>query len=172
MDFLISVIHFYLIQTCSHSRRCLNFKLLIVICLYYHWQNCWSIGCYFFELFPIHILPKGAQLVIMAIWSYWRKHRPGDGSLLKNKSQICADGYKQCFWHQLLEILCSTLRMCILLSIMLNLSSWQVDYTQVLPQANIDDDDYLCIPQGFYVNDQGKLQHHSDPTHRDKMFLH
>ena len=60
--------------------------------------------------------------------------------------------------------------MVMVLSTLLNLKSWQVDYMQAFPQAPLDDDVFMRIPQGWYLDPSTKQLHQdtSDPRSVDK----
>jgi hypothetical protein len=60
--------------------------------------------------------------------------------------------------------------MAMVLSALLNLKSRQVDYTQAFPQAPLDDDVFMRIPQGWYFDPSTKQLHQdtSDPRSVDK----
>ena len=59
--------------------------------------------------------------------------------------------------------------MVLVLSVLLKLKSRQVDYTQAFPKAPLDDDVFMCIPQGWYFDatTQQLKPHTTDPTHKD-----
>jgi hypothetical protein len=108
-----------------------------------------------FDFKDMSELPSGARL-LNAIWSYHRKRRP-DGVLLKHKSRICVDGSQQKYgvdyWETYAPVVhWSTVRMVLVLSALLKLKSRQVDYTQAFPQAPLDDDVFMRIPQGWFYN--------------------
>jgi hypothetical protein len=42
-----------------------------------------------------------------------------------------------------------------------------VDYTQAFPQAELPDPVFMRIPQGWYIDKDGKLQPHPDSKHND-----
>ena len=117
-------------------------------------------------------LPPRARL-LNAIWSYCRKQRP-DGLLLKHKSRICTDRSQQQYgidyWETYAPVIhWSTIRMVLVLSALLKLKSRQVDYTQAFPQAPLDNDVFMRIPQGWYLDSatQTLKPHASDPTYKD-----
>jgi hypothetical protein len=121
------------------------------------------------DLHPISTLPPKAQL-LHAIWSYRQKWLPS-GVLLKYKSRICVNGKEQVFgqdyWDTYAPVASwATIRLLLLLSNVLNLKSRQVDYTQAFPQASLDDEVFLRIPQGWFVKD-GKLRQHENPRFND-----
>jgi hypothetical protein len=124
-----------------------------------------------FEFKNMSELPSHAHL-LNAIWSYRRKRRP-DGVLLKHKSRICADGSQQQYgidyWETYAPVVhWSTVRMVLVLSALLNLKSRQVDYTQAFPQAPLEDDVFMRIPQGWYY----KTHHTHHLLPRGTLFRH
>jgi hypothetical protein len=58
----------------------------------------------------------------------------------------------------------------LLLSSVLGLKSCQVDYTQAFPQAFLDDEVFLKIPQGWFVKD-GTLYQHENPKFNDTHYF-
>ena len=108
-----------------------------------------------FEFHSMSDVTPHTQL-LNAIWLYHHKHCP-DGLLLKHKSHICADGSQQQYgidyWETYAPIIhWSTICLVIMLSTLLKLKSWQINYTQAFPQAPLDDDIFMQIPQGWYFN--------------------
>jgi hypothetical protein len=123
-----------------------------------------------FEYKDIRELPTQAKL-LSSIWSYRRKRRP-NGELIKHKARICVDGsqqqYGRDYWETYAPVVSwSTVRLVLLLSTILNLRSRQVDYTQAFPQAELPDPVFMRIPQGWYLDKDGKLQPHPDSKHND-----
>jgi Reverse transcriptase (RNA-dependent DNA polymerase) len=126
-----------------------------------------------FEFQSMDKLPPRARL-LNAIWSYRRKRRP-DGVLLKHKSRICVDGSQQQYgvdyWETYAPVVhWSTVRMVLVLSALLKLKSRQVDYTQAFPQAPLNDDVFMRIPKGWFLDSttQQLHQHPDDPTFKDR----
>jgi transposase InsO family protein len=126
-----------------------------------------------FEFQNMSQLPSNARL-LNAIWSYRRKRRP-DGVLLKHKSRICADGSQQKYgvdyWETYAPVVhWSTVRMVLVLSTLLKLKSRQIDYTQAFPQAPVDDDVFMRIPQGWSYDSVTKqlVQCLDDPRSFDR----
>jgi hypothetical protein len=122
-----------------------------------------------FTYHPIGNLPPQARL-LNAIWSYCRK-RLATGALSKYKSRLCTDGSQQRPGVDYTKtyapvVAWSTVRLVLALSLMLNLRSRQVDFTQAFTQSPIDTDVFMRIPQGWYISN-GKLQPHTEPRHRD-----
>jgi hypothetical protein len=116
-------------------------------------------------------LPAGVRL-LSSIWSYRRKRRP-DGTLLKYKSRICADGSRQRYLIDYVNsyapvVHWSTVRLILTLSAILNFKTRQVNFTQAFPQAPLDDDVYLKVPQGWYYDTKTqKLAQSTDPKSYD-----
>jgi Reverse transcriptase (RNA-dependent DNA polymerase) len=126
-----------------------------------------------FEFHSMDKLPPRARL-FSAIWSYPCKCHP-DGVLLKHKSRICVDGSQQQYgidyWETYTPVIhWSTVHMVLVPSALLKLKSRQVDYTQAFPQAPLDDDVFMRIPQGWFVDPatQQLLQHPDDLTFKDQ----
>jgi hypothetical protein len=118
----------------------------------------------------ISSLPPRAKL-LSSIWSYRRKRLP-NGTLLKHKSRICINGKEQAFgrdyWETYAPVVSwATIRLLILLSTIMNLQTRQVDYTQAFPQAILEDAVFMKVPQGWFVNQKGDLQQHTDPKYND-----
>jgi len=105
-------------------------------------------------------LPKSARL-LNAVWSYRRKRRPPDGTLWKHKANLCVDGSRQLpgldytdYTESFAPIVqWSTVRLVMILVSMLNLESCQIDFTQAFTQADIEEDIYMRLPQGWQVDD-------------------
>ena len=118
------------------------------------------------------IPPKRRRKLLNATWSYRRKRRP-DGSLLKHKCRICADGSQQehgvDFWDTHSPVVqWSSVRSMLILSAVLGFASRQVDFVQAFPQAPLEDDVYMRIPQGFAFDPStGRLVQSDDPKHKD-----
>lgn len=92
------------------------------------------------EVQPITSLPVTGKL-LSSIWSYRRKRSP-QGTLLKHKARICANGRQQdhVYWETYAPVASwSTIRLMLILSSILGLQSRQVDYTQSFPQAELQD---------------------------------
>ena len=96
---------------------------------------------------------------------------------MKYKSRICANGSQQkdsvdFFTDDIYSpiVQWSTVRITLLLSKLLNLSSWQIDFIQAFPQAPLDDDVYMRLQQGWTLNDEtNKLEQQKDPKFKDNL---
>jgi hypothetical protein len=127
-----------------------------------------------FQYLPVGDIPYDRRKKLLnAIWSYRRKRRP-DGTLVKHKCRICADGSQQRYgidyWDTYSPVVqWSTVRLIMILAAVLGLSSRQVDYTQAFPQAPLDDDVYMRIPDGWAYDHttESLVQITDTPTFRD-----
>ena len=109
-----------------------------------------------FEFVKTKDLPPETKL-LNAIWSYRRKRQP-DGTLLKYKARLCADGSKQKkgidFTDSFAPVVAwSTVRLVLIMAALLGLKSRQIDFTQAFPQAECTDETYMKLPAGWTVND-------------------
>lgn len=123
-----------------------------------------------FEVLPISAKPALAK-ILSSIWSYRRKQSPV-GTILKHKSRLCVDGSQQLhgrdFWETYAPVISwSTVHLMLLLTSILNLKSRQVDYMQAFPQAPLEDPVYMRVPQGWFVDSNGVMGPHPDPTFND-----
>jgi hypothetical protein len=124
-----------------------------------------------FDIKHISMKPPKAKL-LSSIWSYHRKRSP-IGEILKYKSRLCVDSSQQQSGREYWEVYApvvswQTIRLLLLLSTILDLKQHQVDYTQAFPQAPLEDPVYMWMPQGWYVDQQGNLVQHIDPTFQDR----
>jgi hypothetical protein len=119
-------------------------------------------------------LPKGASILNL-IWSYQRKRRP-DGTLLKLKTRICADGSMQEQGYDVTDsyapvVQWSSVHLCLILAIMLGIPAQEIDFTQAFCNTDINEDVYISIPQGwYYCVITAQLEQHNDPRFRDHAF--
>jgi hypothetical protein len=115
-----------------------------------------------FDILHISTKPELARL-LSSIWSYCGKRNPL-GKILKHKSRICVDGSQQLqgrdYWEVYAPVVSwPTIRLTLLLSTILDLKQWQVDYMQAFPQAPLTEPVYMKIPQGWYVDAQTGTLH-------------
>ena len=109
-----------------------------------------------FEFVKISDLPPKTKL-LNAIWSYRRKRRP-DGTLLKYKARLCADGSKQKKGIDYQDSFApvvgwSTVRLVLIMSALLGLKTRQIDFTQAFPQAECSEETYMKMPAGWHIKD-------------------
>ena len=95
--------------------------------------------------------------MLNAVWSYRRKRQP-DGMLWKYKACLCIDGGQQLKGEDYTEsyapvIQWSTVHLVMILVSMMNLESRQINFDQAFTQADLEDDIYMCLPQGWQVDD-------------------
>jgi hypothetical protein len=106
------------------------------------------------ELVPRASVPLGLK-ILSAIWSFRRKRAP-DWSILKYKSRICPHGGQQIegenFWETYAPVVnWRTVRLVLILSLLADLKSRQIDYVNAFTQAPADCDIFMSIPPGFIV---------------------
>jgi hypothetical protein len=97
--------------------------------------------------------------IVKAIWSFKRKRRP-TGELLKHKARLCAHGGQQTkgvTYHETYSPVVNwfTLRLFIVLSLIYDWKTRQVDFVLAFPQAELASDVYMELPYGFHVEPQG-----------------
>ncbi len=101
-------------------------------------------------------VPLGLK-ILPAIWSFRRKRAP-DWSILKHKARVCPHGGHQVegehFWETYAPVVnWRTVRLVLVLSLLRNLQSRQIDYVNAYTQAPADCDIFMSIPAGFTVQD-------------------
>lgn len=97
--------------------------------------------------------------VLPSTWAFKMKRFP-DGSLSKYKARFCAGGHRQIEGVDFFETFApvvnwTTVRLLLILSQVLNLSTKQVDYTAAFIHAPINDTVYVEMPRGF--SETGKV---------------
>jgi Reverse transcriptase (RNA-dependent DNA polymerase) len=90
------------------------------------------------------------SILLPSTWAFKIKRFP-DGSLSKYKSRFCAGGHRQIEEVDFFETFApvvnrTTVRLLLILSQVLNLSTKQVDYTAALINAPINDIVYVETP--------------------------
>ena len=110
-----------------------------------------------FEYVPRDTIPNGSK-ILRSVWSYRRKRRP-DGTLLKHKARLCADGSRQVQGEDYDEsyapvVAWSTVRMTLIIAALLDLEMRQVDFIQAFPQAETSEDIYMYMPAGWGYKDE------------------
>jgi len=90
------------------------------------------------------------DLLEMNVWKYWQilclvlsMQMHCHGHLIKHKECLCADGHQQQFSMDYFQsyapvITWTTVCLVLLLSVLLNLHCWQVNFTRAFPQADIN----------------------------------
>ena len=91
--------------------------------------------------------------VVSSTWAFKIKRFP-DGLLRKLKARFCARGYEQTEgvdYHETFAPVVSwtTVRFLLMVSILLNLETRQVDYLTAFTQSPIDTEVYIEMPRGF-----------------------
>ncbi len=97
-------------------------------------------------------LPEGSK-TLRAIWSFKQKHFP-DGRLNKHKACLCAHGGMQQwgknYWETYSPVV-NMLSVCLLFAVahIHGLDSKSIDFVLAFPQADIDIDIWMEIPEGM-----------------------
>jgi hypothetical protein len=97
--------------------------------------------------------PKHLNKVISGVWAFKRKRYP-DGSVRKLKARYCARGFEQQQGVDYFEtfapvVMWLTVRMLLIMSILMDLETKQIDYTAAFVHAPIDCVVYVDMPRGF-----------------------
>ena len=114
-----------------------------------------------FKEVPRSVVPTG-QRVLRAVWSHRRKTTPS-GEIYKHRSRVCADGSRQQYGIDYTDtyapvISWTTVRILLILAVLLNLKTRQVDYVQAFPQATLPKEDniFMEIPDGYTSDGETK----------------
>ena len=102
-----------------------------------------------FKLVP---RPRGSN-VLQSTWAFKKKRYP-DGDLKKYKARFCVRGDQQIEGVDVFETYAPvvswiTVRILLVLSLVLGLSTQQVDYTNAFCQAPLEQTVYVELPKGF-----------------------
>jgi hypothetical protein len=107
------------------------------------------------EIVRYNTIPPGHK-TIQAIWSFKRKRFP-DGTLNKNKAQLCAHrGMQQwgiSYWETYSPVV-NMLTVCFLLALcnIHGLESKSIDFILAFPQANLHKDIWMELSVGIVIN--------------------
>ena len=108
-------------------------------------------------LVPKSTVPTGMK-ILPSVWSMKRKRRVATGQVYKHKARLNVHGGKQehgvTFWEMYLPVVhWFTIRFFVILAILFNWHTRQVDFILAFPQANIECEMYMAIPRGFTMPD-------------------
>ena len=106
------------------------------------------------ESFKMVDRPSGAN-ILESTWAFKKKRYP-DGGLKKLKVRFCVRGDHQVdgvdvFETHALVVAWLTVRLLLILSMVLNLETQQVDYTNAFFQAPLEQTVFVKLPAGFKV---------------------
>ena len=112
-------------------------------------QNTWNIV-------PRTSATTQNKKVLPGTWTFKRKRYP-DGRIRKYKARFCLRGDKQIIGVDDFEtyapvVQWSSVRLCFILSVILGLSSRQVDYTNAFVQTQVKSPMFVELPKGFESN--------------------
>ena len=107
------------------------------------------------DLDVFDIVPRPKQKVISGVWAFKRKRYP-DGSVRKLKARYCARGFEQQQGIDYFEtfapvVMWLTVRLLLIMSILMDLETKQIDYTAAFVHAPIDCVVYVEMPRGFVL---------------------
>jgi hypothetical protein len=108
------------------------------------------------QLSVYEIVPRPNQKVISGVWAFKRKRYP-DGSVRKLKARYCARGFEHKQGVDYFEtfapvVMWLTVRLLLIMSILMNLETKQIDYTAAFVHAPIDCLVYVEMPKGFEID--------------------
>jgi hypothetical protein len=101
--------------------------------------------------------------VLPSTWTFKRKRYP-DGRIRKYKARFCVRGDKQVVGEDVFEtyapvVQWSSVRLCFIMSVILGLSSRQVDYTNAFVQAKVKTPMFVELPKGFNSKTTDNILH-------------
>jgi hypothetical protein len=107
------------------------------------------------DLDVFDVVPRPQQKVISGVWAFKRKRYP-DGSVRKLKARYCARGFEQQQGVDYFEtfapvVMWLTVRLLLIMSILMDLETKQIDYTAAFVHAPIDCTVFVEMPLGFTV---------------------
>jgi hypothetical protein len=111
------------------------------------------------ELDVFEIVQRNNNMkVLSGVWALKRKRYP-DGSIRKLKARYCARGFEQVEGVDYFEtfapvVMWLTVRLLLIMSILLELETTQIDYTAAFVHADIDCLVYVAMPPGFGIPGQ------------------
>ena len=96
--------------------------------------------------------PRGTN-ILMSTWAFKKKRSP-DGALKNFKARLCVRGNQQIDGPDVFEIFAPvvaliTVRLLLILSMVLNLATQQVDYTNAFCQTPLDQMVFVELPAEF-----------------------
>ena len=105
------------------------------------------------ELDVFEVVPRPTQKVLSGVWAFKRKRYPS-GSVRKLKARYCARGFEQEQGVDYFEtfapvVMWLTVRLLLIMSILMDLETKQIDYTAAFVHAPIDCTVYVEMPPGF-----------------------
>jgi hypothetical protein len=108
------------------------------------------------ELMKRADLPPGTE-VLPAVWAFRRKRRIATGEVYKWKARLNLHGGRQTkdvnYWETYSPVVgWSTIRMFLILMLINGWQSRQVDFVLAFPQADIECEMFMEVPQGFNVD--------------------
>jgi hypothetical protein len=105
-------------------------------------------------------VPKGAN-ILPGTWVLRIKRFP-DGRMRKHKARFCVRGDRQVEGVDYFEkyapvVAWSTVRLMMTISLHTGMATRQIDFSNAFVQATLDEDVYIELPQGYMLDNKGKL---------------
>jgi hypothetical protein len=108
-------------------------------------------------------VPEDVQIV-PSVWSLWRKHNLTMNKVKSHKARLNLHGRKQVYGENYFEtyapvVTWFTIRLMIIFGIIFCLALCQVDFVMAYPQAPIEMDIYIELPQGIQTKHGSSKEH-------------
>ena len=112
---------------------------------------------------PRSKIPSGTKIV-PSVWAMKRKRRIATREIYKWKARLNVHGGKQeygvHYWETYIPVVQWTyIRMFLILSILQNCHTCQLDFILAYPQANTETEKYMDMPVGFDVEGKSNMSH-------------
>lgn len=115
-------------------------------------------------------VPFGLK-ILWAIWSFCCKRAP-DWSILKHKAHLCPHGGQQIEGEHFWDVVnWQTVCLVLILSILLDLQSWEINYINAFTQAPADCDISMSIAAGFIVDNDTHVLNTTGSTTANKGYV-
>jgi hypothetical protein len=115
------------------------------------------------ELVKQEEVPEDVQ-VVPSVWSMWRKRNLTTNEITKHKARLNLHGGKQVFGMNYFEtyapvVTWFAIRLVIAMGIIFNWALRQVDFVMAYPQAPVEMDIYMGLPQGIQTETGSSKDH-------------
>jgi hypothetical protein len=105
-----------------------------------------------------------ATKVVPSVWSMKRKRRIDTREVYKWKARLNIHGGKQeygvHYWEMYAPVVqWTSIRMCLILSILQNWHTRQLDFVLAYPQADVETEQYMEMPKGFDIGGHSRVSH-------------
>jgi hypothetical protein len=108
-------------------------------------------------------IPRGTK-VVPSVWSMKRKRRIDTREVYKWKARLNVHGGKQeygvHYWETYAPVVqWTSIRLCLILSVLQNWHTRQLDFVLAYPQADVETEQYMEMPKGFNVGGKSRASH-------------